>query len=365
MAESSAAGSRALSLQDLIALNDELAALMRAGVPLERTLGDMGRDLPGRLGRATAQLAERIDRGASLPQALEAMPDAFPKVYRAAVEAGLRSGDLPAVLESLSVVTRRISELRRALALAALYPLIVVLIAVGLFEFLVIKVLPTFLGAFESHSPQWLKQMTTLGDGIKAWGPILTNFLILAVFAWWFLLRRSPLRGSRLPWLRGMFDDGRLAVFCELLALLVERATPLPEALCLAADATGNAPLSQAAAKLAEQLRAAQRPGESDPSVDPRPLAARSALGPAGLPPFLLWLIGAGARQQTLVSFLQHTAEMYRRRALRRSDWLRVYLPMLLTVFIGGVVTLLFSLSLFVPLTELLIQVSRDGISFR
>ena len=58
------------TLDDLIALNDEIGALVRAGVPLEQGLAELGDDMPGRLGRVAAAVAERTARGESLQQAL-------------------------------------------------------------------------------------------------------------------------------------------------------------------------------------------------------------------------------------------------------------------------------------------------------
>ena len=59
-----------MTLDDLIALNDEIAALVRAGVPLEAGLAELGGDLPGRLGQFATVLAQRTARGESLAQAI-------------------------------------------------------------------------------------------------------------------------------------------------------------------------------------------------------------------------------------------------------------------------------------------------------
>ena len=91
----------AITLEQLVALNDEMAALVRVGVPLERGLETLGADLPGRPGRLAEMLASRMDAGESLSQILADEDQRFPPVWRAVVEAGLRSGHLAAALESL------------------------------------------------------------------------------------------------------------------------------------------------------------------------------------------------------------------------------------------------------------------------
>ncbi|UCH70240.1 MAG: type II secretion system F family protein, partial [Candidatus Bathyarchaeota archaeon] len=71
MAHSEPSRAAAITLEQLIALNDEIAALVRTGIPLEQALGQLGEDMPGRLGKLTQRLAERMQRGESLSQVLE------------------------------------------------------------------------------------------------------------------------------------------------------------------------------------------------------------------------------------------------------------------------------------------------------
>ena len=107
------------------ALNAEIVALVRAGVPLERGLVVASRDLGGRLGRIAQALSLRLNRGESLSQALEGEGPAIPHLYRAVVEAGARSGQLPIALEGLARYVRGYTEARSAIGLALWYPLIV------------------------------------------------------------------------------------------------------------------------------------------------------------------------------------------------------------------------------------------------
>src|SRR5262245_37802471 len=140
----------AIALNDLIALSDEMAALAKSGVPLERGLLNLGQDIPGQLGRTTRRLAERLERGDSLSQALAAEEGSFPRVYRTVVQAGLKSGHLPIALEGLAVAARRLAELRRAVGLAIIYPLVVFLLAYGLFLFFIVNLAPEIQRAYDS-----------------------------------------------------------------------------------------------------------------------------------------------------------------------------------------------------------------------
>lgn len=340
---------QSLSLDELVAINDELAALVRAGVPLEATLGEMGRDLPGRLGRATVELAGRIERGASLPQALAAMPESFPPLYCSAVEAGTRAGQLPVVLEDLARSARRLLELRRVVSMAALYPFLVLLLAYVLFVLFVTTVLPTLVISFEGHVPAPVRGLTWLGNHVDVWGLIVLVVLIVGAAVGWYRIGRGHASLAWMPLIGRMLRDARVAAFSEILALLVDHDVPLAEAVPLAADASGDKALARSAHKIAEQLERGTVASVIASEVE------------SDLPAFFLWLIDTGHRKELLVPVLEQTAEMYRRRALRRSDWLRFYLPVLMTLVVGGTAVLLYALALFVPLAELLHEAAIDN----
>ncbi len=106
MAREVEANGGAIALDDLIALNDEIAALSRAGLPLERGLLGFGIEVPGRLGAVATALGERMERGESLAEAVRDERLNLPATYRAVVEAGLRSGRLAAALEDLAAYAR-------------------------------------------------------------------------------------------------------------------------------------------------------------------------------------------------------------------------------------------------------------------
>ena len=136
----------AITLDQLLALNEEIAALVRAGVPLEKNLGELGREMPGKLGDIAADdlrtgAAGRIAASRSSPNN---RPE-FPPVYRAVIEAGHRAGRLPAALESLAGTVRRLAETRRAVMVSAFYPLFVLILICSFFAFFTVQDRPRAL----------------------------------------------------------------------------------------------------------------------------------------------------------------------------------------------------------------------------
>src|SRR5437868_6192649 len=101
-----------IAMDQLLALNEEIAALVRAGIPLDRGLLEAGQDVRGRLGRIASALGRRVGRGESLVEALEGERQAIPPLYRAVVEAGTRAGRLPVALEGMARYVRGYAEAR-------------------------------------------------------------------------------------------------------------------------------------------------------------------------------------------------------------------------------------------------------------
>ena len=96
-----ASSSQTLSLEELLALSVEIAALARCGVPLEKGLIELGTDLPGKTARMAKQLGQDMQSGQTLVHALQERGE-FPPLYCAVVESGVRTGQLPSALERLA-----------------------------------------------------------------------------------------------------------------------------------------------------------------------------------------------------------------------------------------------------------------------
>jgi general secretion pathway protein F len=138
-----------ISRDDVTALNEQLAALVEAGVPLDVGLGQP--DLPAAkaLARINATVVRRVSRGESLEEALQGDEQDVPASYRSLVH-GLRTGNLSAALDGSHRVAESVVDARYALESAFVYPLIVCLLAfAGLIGFCLFLV-PTLERMVES-----------------------------------------------------------------------------------------------------------------------------------------------------------------------------------------------------------------------
>lgn len=362
-----------VTLDQLIALNDEIAALVRVGVPLEQGLRQLAAEMPGRTGKVAALLAERLQRGEPLPQVLAEHPAVFPPVYRAMVETGLRSGRLAGALEAMAGSARRLAETRRMVARGFLYPLIVFLVAWTLFVLFTVVMAPVFLeliaevgdrgldaraagglssgiGGWRQAVLEWASTgLLRIASGLlpwlvgwretaAVWGTAVPAVVLLLAALWWFRSGRASLMESRavdvflgwLPWTGRMLRTFRTATLADLLAMLLEHSVPLDQALELAAESVGEPRMVRAAREMAEAIRRGEPLG-------------RRARAPE-FSPLLTWLIVAGSGDGSIAGTLRHASQVYHRRARYQADAAQLFLPILLTLAIGGTVTLLYAL---------------------
>jgi general secretion pathway protein F len=344
-------------LDQLLALNDEIAALARAGVPLDKGLLHMGRDLPGKLGRIAQELGERLQQGEPLARVLEG-DQRLPPAYRAVVAAGIRSGQLAAALEGISSLIRRAGDLRRMVAVSLVYPLIVLAIAYLLFVFTLVWCVPVMVAVYEDFLPQGqgLRVLEWLQRTGPFWLPWLPPLVLVVLLVWWFRSRSawsigSNRRSSRLarqgggyPTVARLLYLGRVAGFADTLALMLEHDVPLHEAVMLAADASGDRGLRDSCRTFGERLQRGE-------AIDAADLAAA--------PPLLAWLLSGIRNKSQLIGCLRRTAASYWRHANWMTRWLSVYLPMWLTTAIGATAAVVYALSVIVPWSQMLYDLSQ------
>lgn len=334
---------RTITLEELISLSEEIAALARAGVPLDRGLLAIGADLPGRLGKLATALGERLEKGESLVECV-ANSGFYPPSYKAVVEAGIRVGRLPAALEDVARSARRTSQMRKSVGIALIYPAIVLAVAYLLFLFGILRILPVMLRvceAWDVRVPGLLATSDWLQTTMPFWGPAIPLIAVLWIATVWYRSGRIThgsevhplLRWGVLGSLAKMRTAGRLAALNELLAMLVEHGVPLHEALPLAGAAVGSARLECGARELAEKLRRGE--------------VASSA--PRGFPPMLAWMLSSANSQVDLPALLRRSAENYRDDAARQAQWVSTYLPMIITIGFAGTVVVLYAIMTLAP----------------
>jgi type II secretory pathway component PulF len=237
--------------------------------------------------------------------------------------------------------------MRRVTGIAILYPLVIVIVACLMFSVVFSMVIPSFQWLNEPHFGVFARLSRW-----QATVPILALLVpcvvtLGAVIWWWRSGRVSGGRGARfaaLAWLPGsrrVHRWSQAATFVELLRLLVERGLPLDQSLRLAGETIDDRRLELAATRLAEQISRGEVLQSSDRGATPWagfdfPLLIRVALRQAD-------------DRARLVGGLRQAAAMYRDRAIRTAEWYAEYMPVVLTVAVGGTLTIAFTLLVLWP----------------
>lgn len=335
-----------LSLEDFVVLNDEIRAFVRAGIPLDVGLSGTASRCDGLLRGVAERIADRTAQGQSLPEAIAAEGSAVPVEYRALLMAGLRTGRLPEVLTSISELGESVSRLMRQLRLALVYPAIVLGLAYALFVGLMLFLVPTLWRThelFRTEESLFLRGLLFASNSVELWGiglPAAVGVLWVFLRVWRSLFGGSPKSMDGFGWLPGARDIS-VARFAHVLSVLVQYGVPFPEAARLSGDAARSGRIRTASNELARAV-------ESGDSVQDALSNNRT------LPAFLKWLMAIGGQQGSLAASLRQAAGVYEQRALTRLDRFRRIVPPTIVLVFGGIITLTYGLSVFIPMTELL-----------
>ncbi len=344
--------------EQLIALNDEIATLVRSGVPLQLGLKELSRNVPTALGKISREISNRLEEGKTLGDSLSSTLPGLPRVYLAVVDAGLKSGDLPRALQAMSRFAQQGLELRHRIEFAFMYPLIIFLLAYVLFLTFVIETVPHWQqiwGEFAPLDDPFVRFLSFLGRTWKDWIWIPPG-IVVVLAGWWlywgrfsFLPDRRPSAILRIiPGLRSVIGYWHWANFCDLLATLLEHHVPLPTAMNLAANATGNSAIHSQMNAVSEELKSGKSMAEC---LRPR----------TRIPPYLRWTLGSAQQPAAFQNALRHGTEVYRSRATFRADMIKMWLPLALIITLGWGSVMVYSLSMALPLRALYQQLNSDS----
>ena len=340
---------RVFSRTDLVVWTRQLASLVAAGLPLERTLSALSEeaDTPAKRD-LLAQVRAEVNAGAPLAQALAMHPREFDALYVAVIGSGEQSGRLSQVLLQLAEDLEAAHQMRAKLLAASLYPAIVSGVALLIVVFLLAYVVPQVAQVFTStqRSLPWL---TVVMLALSAWVQALWLWLLTAGAVGLLLLklalRQAEFREQfdaawlRLPLLGRLSLGYNAARFAGTLALLVGAGVPMLKALQTAAQTLSNTALRANAMQAIELVR------------EGAPLASALSQNKR-LPGLLSMFARLGEQTGQLPQMLQHAAKHLSEEVQRRAMQLATILEPLLIVTMGAVVMLIV-LAVMLPIIQL------------
>ena len=340
---------RNISTREFLVFNQELATLLKAGMPLVQSLDILRQRVTNVTFKAVLDgVHEKVKAGTALSDAFGEHPDLFPPVYSASLVAGERAGNLDDVLRRYVAYEKVIGAVKRRTISALIYPAILVAMMVGLIGIIVLRVVPAFsdfYGNFGRDLPFSTRVIVGFSNLLVA-----NIWLILAAVgggavalaAW---VRRPGQRARidrlllQLPWAG---DTARKFVTSQLartLGTLLGGGIPLVEALQIGARSMSNRYL----ARELEQVTVRVREGQG--------LAAAMRTSGA-FPDVAVKMVEVGESTGALQEMLNSLADFYDEEIdTEVSRFITLVEPVILVIM--GAVIALVVLALYMPLFEL------------
>lgn len=251
--------------REFLVFNQELATLLKAGMPLVQSLDLLKRRVASPVFKAVLEdVHERVRSGTALSDAFATHGTLMPGVYTASLLAGERSGNLDAVLRRFVEYSKIIATVKRKTVSALVYPAILVTLAIVLVGIIVLKVVPAFsdfYAGFGAELPLITRIIVAVSDTLRAqfWLFLFIFVVAVSAFVLWIrqpgqqahfdrLLLRVPVVGE----IASKFATSQMA---RTLATLLGGGLPLVHAIDIAVQSIGNRFVAQQLQVVAARVR--------------------------------------------------------------------------------------------------------------
>lgn len=332
-------GKRGLSQREIGDFTQQLATLLGAGLPLDRSLGILSELAENeRVGQMVGKIRNRVREGGSLSEAMEERHGVFSRFYINMVRAGEIGGSLDQTLARMGEYLERTKELKDNVVSALIYPALLVVLAIASLILLMVYVIPQFAPMFEEFGgdlPLLTRIVMAVGDILQNYWWLIALVVVLGVL--WF---RSQMArpASRRKWDRrflGMRGVGDIVAKMETARLarttgtLLVNGVPLLSALSISKNVMTNTVLGDDVAEAAKQVKTGT------------PLAQALASN-GNFPRLALQMVNVGEETGQLDGMLLKVADTYDREVRVTIDRLMALLVPVLTlslaVLIGVIV---------------------------
>jgi type IV pilus assembly protein PilC len=336
-------------LEDLAGICQQLAIMVRAGVPITEALSSIIDQSSSRVLRIVlADVLQNVMQGLSLSSAAARYPGVFPRLFVDMVRTGESSGELSQVLERLADYLGNSLDTVRKVKSALMYPLVIVVISIVTVILLTTFVLPRFVKLFKSMQvtiPPTTKALLAVSHFTTEYWYLLVGAAVAAAVVVkiagtrersrylrdWAVLR-VPVAGDIVR----KIIVGRLSM---ALGTLLNGGVPLTETLETGADVAGNAVFADAVRSIHEAVRS---------GVD----MADAVRQTGQFPPLVLQMVAAGEKTGQLPEMLLEVAAFYNRETEAKVRGLTSILEPALIVVLGGFVGLI-AVSIISPIYSL------------
>jgi type IV pilus assembly protein PilC len=338
-----------VATREFLVFNQELATLLKAGMPLVQSLDLLKRRVESPVFRRVLDdVHERVRSGTALSDAFAAHADLFPRVYTASLLAGERSGSLDSVLRRYVEYTKIIATVKRKTVSALVYPAILIALALVLVSIIVLKVVPAFSDFYESFGAQLpfaTRMILGISNVVRQQFFVILGAIVIGVVTFVVWVRRPGQHSRfdhlvlRLPVLGPIAAKFATSQMARTLATLLGGGLPLVNALDIAARSIGN----QFMAAQLDVVSVRVREGES---------FAGALEGRGVFPDVAVKMAEVGESTGALQDMLNTVADFYDEEISTNMErFVTLVEPMLLVIM--GIVIAGLLLALYMPLFQL------------
>jgi type IV pilus assembly protein PilC len=339
-----------ITTKDLALFTRQFSTMLRSGISAVRCFSVLEEQTRNaRFKEVIGTLRRDLEAGTSLSVSMARFPDVFSTLYQNMVAAGEVGGNLEEALDRLATFSEKDIAMKGKIKNALTYPVILLVLAVGVVVLLVTAVLPTFTSMlYELEVPIPLPTRITI-----AVSNVLTGYwyvLILIVVGGFWLLRRYIRKPQgktnwdrflmKLPVFGPLTQKTAISRFTRTLATLLQSGVPLLQALDVASRAVDNAVFSLEIQRIADGVREGNRMGA---------LMAQSEL----FPPIVVQMTTAGEESGALEDLLTKVSGFYEQEVEYAVANLTATIEPVMLIFMGGIVGFIL-ISLFLPYFALL-----------
>ncbi len=334
-----------LKTETLVLFNQELLALLKAGIPLLQSLELLvGHGKDPLLRRSLAQVVDLVREGMSFSDALE-QAGTFPPVYRSNVVAGERSGTLPEVIGRWLAFQKFAQQSRRRITEALFYPaflVVVLVIALGVIFNVVLPRFAEFYAGGDIPMPTITRILLSIGEVVSSTLWVQGLALVgLAVLVRWLAVSEAGRKLAEralllIPKVGTLYRMYHSSVFARTLGVLLAGGLPVVQALEVVQRTTPSERMKGGLRDVTEQVRAG---GSLHLSLE------RARL----LDPLAVEMVRVGEQSSALPEMLDHVADFFDQEVEKATTAVTTLIGPILILFLG-VMVLALLLAVYVPL---------------
>jgi type IV pilus assembly protein PilC len=334
----------------------QLATLIGAGLPLLRSLNTLQRQEKNvTLKNASNDLAETVESGATFSEALSQHPRIFDKLFVNMVKAGELGGVLEVVLARLAEFQEKSERIKGKVKSAMMYPIIVLVLAIGILAFLLVFIVPKFQQIFNDMLqgkplPALTQFVIGFSDMVAHNFLVIVGFVAVVVVAYKIFAKTAV--GAltidsftlKAPLIGDLAIKTSIARFTRTLGTLVSSGVPILQALNITKETAGNMVIANAITRVHDAVK------EGETIV--QPLEASGVF-----PPMVISMIQVGEETGQLPDMLVKVADVYDEEVDNSVVGLTSMLEPIMIVFLAVVVGTIV-IALFMPLISIISNLS-------